>query len=54
MSVPQGNNIVNNQLNINHDTVTNRRIADNFSSSRSYAPECKLNLLMFSFAEKKD
>jgi hypothetical protein len=45
MAAQQGNNPVNNQLAPSHyDTVPNRRISDNFSSSRSYAPECKFHI----------
>jgi hypothetical protein len=41
MSAQQGTNIINNQLLTNTESVPNRRVCDNFSSSRSYAPECK-------------
>ena len=34
-------NAANAQLNSGPDAVANRRISDNFSSSRSYAPECQ-------------
>lgn len=44
MSGSQGNNTNNNQLATSHDAIVNRRISDNFSSSRSYAPECKFDL----------
>ncbi|CAF3124072.1 unnamed protein product [Rotaria sp. Silwood2] len=40
MSVLQGNNISGfTQISSTHDSVPNRHISDNFSSSRSYAPE---------------
>lgn len=53
MSNPQGNNTVNNQLTVNLDNVPNRRISDNFSSSRSYAPECKFYLLINSDSRRR-
>ncbi len=52
MSAQQGNNNVNNQFATNQDTVPNRRVVDNFSSSRSYAPECKFYIHIF-FLKKK-
>jgi hypothetical protein len=47
MSAQQGINIINNQLAPSNDTIPNRRICDNFSSSRSYAPECKFYIFIF-------
>jgi len=42
MSVPQGTNTSGfTQLSSSHDHIPNRRVSDNFSSSHSYAPECK-------------
>jgi len=52
MSAQQGNNNVNNQFATNQDTVPNRRVVDNFSSSRSYAPECKFYIHIFFFKKK--
>jgi len=44
MSILQGNNIGGfTQVASTNDSVPNRGIFDNFSSSRSYAPECKCN-----------
>lgn len=48
MSVLQGvgfNGV--NQLSTAHEVVPNRHISDNFSSSRSYAPECKFEVYRF-------
>jgi len=53
MSAQQGNNLGINQLTASNDTVPNRRISDNFSSSRSYAPECKLHIFIFQKEKKK-
>jgi hypothetical protein len=53
MSIQQGNNIITNQLAANHDGISNRPVSDNFSSSRSYAPECKFNHFSIFFFEKE-
>ncbi len=52
MSIQQGNNIITNQLAANHDGISNRPVSDNFSSSRSYAPECKFNHFSIFFLRK--
>ncbi len=53
MSAQQGSNPTNNQLATSQDTVHNRRISDNFSSSRSYAPECKYHQVIFQIEEER-
>jgi hypothetical protein len=42
MSKPQGNSIVGSTPHAStHDPIPTRRVSDKFSSSHSYAPECK-------------
>lgn len=43
MSTQQGHNTANNHSNI-RDAVPTRRISDHFSSSRSYAADCKFHV----------
>jgi hypothetical protein len=44
MSTTQNQNISTfASLSFNHDMIVNRRVSDHFSSSRSYAPECKFS-----------
>jgi hypothetical protein len=38
---PSTGNIVSNQIVVKQDAVPNRPVSDNFTSSRSYAPECE-------------
>jgi hypothetical protein len=53
MSTLQGNNIANNQTSLGHDSIPTRPVSDNFSSSRSYAPECKSHISSFLFLKAK-
>jgi hypothetical protein len=49
MSIPQGNPTGGcTQFASTRDTIPTRRVSDNFSSSRSYAPECKYELRILS------
>jgi len=42
MSTQLATNSISHQLLTHHESFPNRRVSDNFTSSRSYAPECKL------------